>query len=404
MATFKKILAEAFWFLVAVAIVVGGVFGFQLLGASAPVVEAQPVERPVVLAQVEPLEIAASGIPINTNGFMSAARQLDLAAETSGRIVELHPAIPDHGQFAQGDVLLRLDDRQALASLAQITANRESALAQLALLDKQLERTRSLREQGIVPQGQLDELESREAEINATLRGLEANEQAAELSLANTIVRAPFDGRVLEQLAEEASVISAGTPVARIYSNDEIEVEIAIREDEATLLPDLFGAPEIAARVETDFAGRRYGWDARIARVERRIDDQTRTIDVTLQLTNPESGDAVGHSAEPIPALLNAYVDVMLLAPAAGEVFVAGAQSIRNGGAVWLAADGQLSVQPVNVLHRNGSDVYFQSVDLAPDAEIITSPLASISDGMEIEVVRKTASLAEGADVTGEER
>ncbi|MEO0636279.1 MAG: efflux RND transporter periplasmic adaptor subunit [Pseudomonadota bacterium] len=400
----KKILAEGFWLIIAVAIVAGGVVGFQALGANAPVVEAQPVERPVVLAEVQTLEMASGGIPISTNGFMSAARQLDLAAETGGRITELHPAILERGQFAEGDVLLRLDDRQALASLAQITANRESALAQRALLEKQLDRTRSLRQRGIVSQGQLDELESREAEIKATLRGLEANEQAAELSLANTVVRAPFNGRVLEQLAEEASVVSTGTPVARIYSDDEIEVEIAIREDEAALLPDLFGEPQVNASVETDFAGRRYGWDARIARVERRIDDQTRTIDVTLVLANPDQGSALGHSGDAIPALLNAYVDVSLSAPADGNVFVTGAQSIRNGNQVLLANEGRLSVQRVQVLHRDGANVYFQSPELEPGAEIIISPLASVTDGMEIEVVRETASLADAADATGEGR
>jgi multidrug efflux pump subunit AcrA (membrane-fusion protein) len=199
-------------------------------------------------------------------------------------------------------------------------------------------------------------------------------------------------------------VISAGTPVARIYSDDEIEVEIAIREDEATLLPDLFSSPEIEARVETDFAGRRYGWDAQIARVERRIDDRTRTIDVTLRLANPDKGEAVQHSAEPIPALLNAYVEVNLSAPVPGAVFVTGAPSIRNGDEVWLAADGQLSVQTVDVLHRDGADVYFQSSDLKPGAEIITSPLASVTDGMEIEVVRETASLTNEADAASGDR
>ncbi|MEN0088086.1 MAG: efflux RND transporter periplasmic adaptor subunit [Pseudomonadota bacterium] len=397
----RRIFVEGFWLLVAVGIVFGGVAGFQILGASKPVVEAEAIQRSVVLAEVEPLRAATAGIPINTNGFMSAAQQLDIAAETSGRIVQLHPAVLAHGKFAKNDVLFRLDDRQARASLAQITANTESALAQLALLDKQLERSRALRGQGIISQGQLDELESREVELNATLRGLDAYQKAAELSLANTVVRAPFDGRVLEQLAEEAAVISSGTPVARIYSDDRIEIEIAVREDEAVLFPDLFGSPDIAARIETDFAGQRYVWNAGISRVERRIDDQTRTIDVTLALEQPERGMPVSGKGLPIPALINAYVDVHMLAPGtgpdagpdAGSVFVASAQTIRNGADIWVADDDKVSIQPIQVLHRDGDEVYFLANTLAAGAEIITNPLAAVSEGMEIEVVRETASL-----------
>ncbi|WP_299870553.1 efflux RND transporter periplasmic adaptor subunit [uncultured Hoeflea sp.] len=320
-----------------------------------------------------------------------------MAAQTGGRIVELHPAIDQRANFSRGDVLFRLDDRQAQASLAQLTANRESAVAQRGLVATQLERTRALRERGIVAQDQLDQLQTQMQEVEASVRSIAASVRAAEESLVDTVVTAPFDGRVQEKLAELGSVIGQGAPVARIYSSGEIEVEVSLREDEASLIPGLFTDPQASGVVEASFSDRRYRWEADIARVERQINDQTRTIDVTLALRNPDNGQPVGHVGEPIPALINTYATVELAAPQRQTTFVVPASSVRGGNRVWLVRDGALQIVDVDVVHREGPETYVIADGVVQGMMLITSQLASAIDGMPVDVTAGAPDTAQQA-------
>lgn len=397
MVAIKRIAGEAFWLIVAVAIVAGGWLGFQALGNNSQVIETNPIEASVPAVQTAAIDLLEGGIPIQANGFIRAAKSLDIAAQTGGRIVELHPAIDERSTFLQGDVLFRLDDRQARASLAQLTANLESSQAQRALVITQLDRTRSLRERGIVSQDQLDQLESQMQEIEASVRSLEASVLAAEESLADTVVTAPFDGRVQDKLAELGAVIGQGAPVAQIYSSSDVEVEVALREDEASLIPGLFSGAQAPGIVEAVFAGKRYRWQADIARVERQIDIQTRTIDVTLSLRNPENGQPVGHSGETIPALVNGYATVELAAIQNETIFFVPASSVRGENQIWLVEDGRLRITHVDVVHRRGARAYVSADGLSPDSALIISQLAAAIDGMAVDASADAAGMAQQA-------
>lgn len=387
-----RIFGELVWLVVAVAIVGSGWFGYQYLGANKTVVEAKPIERTVPVVRVANAEPLKTGIPISANGFITAARSLDIAAQASGRLIYVHPAINDRGTFKEGDVLFQLDNRQAKASVAQINANIQSANAQRRLVIIQLERAKDLRDKEIIAQDRLDQLETQRQEVDANLASLNANLQSAEVSLSNTIVTAPFDGRVLEKRAEAGAVLAQGAPVAQIYASDSFEVEIAIREDEAVLIEDLFSNPSGDAYVESRFAGQTFRWNAAIARADRRIDAQTRTIDLTLALLNPDNGRSI--SSETVnPALINAFVSATILARPLDEVFVVQTAALRANNSIWIAKGDVLEIMPVRVLYQNEGIAYIAAGGITNDTPIISSPLAVARNGMTIRVEADTASL-----------
>ncbi|MEM1288148.1 MAG: efflux RND transporter periplasmic adaptor subunit [Pseudomonadota bacterium] len=397
MAFVWRAIKEVFWLAVAVAIIAGGFVGFQYLGANRTVVEAAPVERTIPSVETTRLARVERGVPIDASGFIAASRLLDIAAQTGGRITELHPAIDERGTFSEGDVLFRLDDRNAKASIAQITASIESTVAQLDLVTTQLERAQTLRDRGIIPQDQLDQSTTREQELQANLRNLEAGLEAAEIALANTVVTAPFDGRVLAKQAELGAVIAQGAPVAQIYSDSELEVTVNIREAEAALIADLFGDPKATAFIEKSFAGGVYRWDASIIRVERQIDPTTRTLAVTLGLEEPSDGKPIeGPGSAVIPALINAYVTVGIEAQPEVAVFALDGNAVRNDREVWIVKDDALHRQPVRLLHRAGGVAYLTAEGLDPDADIIASALSAPTDGMDVSVI----SSADNPDLT----
>ena len=185
---------DAFWVIVAVALVAGGVLGYQYLGANKAVVEAQPVERPVPLVATEALALFDDPIPIRAEGFIRPFREVDLSAQIAGRIEFLHPAIEQRGRFFEGDVLVRLDNRAQLAQLAQTESNIASTEARLDLTKTRLTRAQQLIDRGVISQEALDELLSQEAELTASLESLAAARRSAQVSLENVEIRAPFNG------------------------------------------------------------------------------------------------------------------------------------------------------------------------------------------------------------------
>ena len=111
---------------------------------------------------------------------LNAMDAVALTTEVSGRGVELN--LQTGRKVQQGDVLVRLDDRQATADLAVIEA-------QLADARRQYDRARSLRANNSVSQSQVDELRTA---VDVVI----AQREAARVRLQNHRVEAPFSGVV----------------------------------------------------------------------------------------------------------------------------------------------------------------------------------------------------------------
>lgn len=391
---------DGFWLLVAVALVGAGLFGFRYLGEIKPEVVAQPVERPVVLVDTALPELFADPVPLRGEGFIQPFREVALATEASGRIVDIHPALVQRGRFTQGDVLIRLDDASATAALAQTDANIASTEARLDLVETQLARAQTLQSRGVIAQDQLDQLETQKTELNASLTALRAGRRSAEIALDRTEIRAPFDGAVLTSVAELGAVASPGQSLATLYSVDQLEVTVPVRQSEAALIPGLFDGAGGAANVEADFAGRTYQWDATIARVDNALDTRTRTLNVTLRLEDKPgtqvSGGAAASGAP--PALINAFARVIIDGLKDDSLYAIPSTAYRDGDTLWLYVDGELVVTEAERIHVDGERSFVRIADLPGGAEIVTSSLDTAFAGMKVRRTDADARRAEASE------
>lgn len=382
------ILKEAFWLIFAVAIIGGGVFGFRLMGELRERPAAAPVERIVPLVETISLTPYSHNIPIRGEGFVTAARQVELASQLSGRIVELHPAISARGQFSEGDVLVRLDDRAATASLNRANADMASVEARLELTNTQVERVKLLLERGVATQDRLDQLLSQQSDLQASLAGLGASLESAQIALENTKVLAPFDGAVLSQSAEIGAVVSPGQAIATLFTDQQLEVTIPILENDASLIPGLFESQRSPAVVTAQFAGRAVDWSAEVVRFDPALDASTRTLGVTVALGDRDGGtvdaDAPELASGAPPALVNAFVDVEIAGAQFDDVYAVPSTAIRDGETVWLTDGETLNFIPVDIMHVDG-EMSFIRFETAPSLnEIVVGNLSGPADGMAV--------------------
>jgi HlyD family secretion protein len=175
--------------------------------------------------------------------------EVNISARVSARIVEL-PVEP--GDYVEeGDLLIRLEDREYVASLdsaqASLKAERarlEATRATFVNATSEWERVQSLFESGDVSKAELDgakaELDRAEANLRAAEENIEvarARVTQAEEDLSNTVIRSPITGyatRVNSKVGETVlgTANNVGTTIMTLADFSDIDVVAEVDESD----------------------------------------------------------------------------------------------------------------------------------------------------------------------------
>lgn len=139
---------------------------------------------------------------------VEAVNQATIAAQVNGRVVEARFDAGAH--FKAGEVLMRLDAREAQQGLA-------GAQAQLAQAKAQLERTRNLFAQKFVSQAALDK-----AEADYKTAAASAGQAGVASSHGNIV--APFAGIVAQRHIEPGEMATPGRPLLTVFAPQGLRV------------------------------------------------------------------------------------------------------------------------------------------------------------------------------------
>jgi HlyD family secretion protein len=251
------------------------------------------------------------------NGHVEGT-EVAVSAEVTGRVVETH--LVEGNAIAVGDLLVRLEDADFRATLAQAQAEAAAVQQDKAAIDEQLvtarhhfrtaeddlARYRALRERDTISPQRLDQVENVAQAARGRLQALEATLAAigdrlkaaqeqvelARLQLAKTVIRAPVAGTVLIKAIEPGELATPGRTVAVLVDLSRMELKVFIPEKEIGKV-----ALRAPARVRVDAFPNRL-FEASVARVDQRAQYTPRDVHmpeervrlvfgVTLALTNP---------------------------------------------------------------------------------------------------------------------
>jgi membrane fusion protein, multidrug efflux system len=159
---------------------------------------------PVVVAQV-----SRKAIPVNLTaiGTGQAFKTVSVESQVAGIVKDLHYR---PGQYVhQGDLLVTLDDRPFLATLAQAQANLTRDKAQAQLQQAEVSRYQKLYQSGIVPREQYDQYLATASSANATVAADEAAVDTAKIQLSYCSIYAPISGVTGAQLVYPGAAVKA---------------------------------------------------------------------------------------------------------------------------------------------------------------------------------------------------
>ena len=211
---------------------------------------------------------------IIVNGRTAPARVVNLDAETDGRVTSIGAERGD--RFDAGDVIVRLDQRDRRARLAQA----EATVKQREL---EFEARAKLKGDSYVSEAQLQE-------ADALLETAKAELTRAQLDLDYMVIRAPFDGALQDRQVEIGDFVKLGDPVATIVDDRTLIVRASIAEYEAHFVKKGGAGSAKLADGQTVNGTIRY-----IAPV---ADEATRTFDVELEIDNTGGSLRAGMTAE----------------------------------------------------------------------------------------------------------
>ena len=159
-------------------------------------------------------------------GVVEAVRQSSVAAQVPGRIVELRV---DAGQaVVRGQVLARIDEREAAQALAAGEAQTARAEADLANARVNFERTKRLVEQKFVSQAALDKALADYKSAQAQAAAARAGALQAGAAKSHTVITAPFSGVVSARLVQVGEMAEPGREIVTLYDPKEMRVIASI--------------------------------------------------------------------------------------------------------------------------------------------------------------------------------
>jgi RND family efflux transporter MFP subunit len=171
---------------------------------------------------VAPVEYRDVDTTYSTEAVIEAVRQSTISAQVMGRIVELRA---DVGDFVKaGQVVARIDQREAAQVVASSEAQVAQARANLQNARINLERTRRLLESQFVSQSALDRADAEFKAAEAQLRAAEAGAGQAAVSKGYTTVVAPISGVISARNVEVGEMATPGKPLLTAFDPNDMRV------------------------------------------------------------------------------------------------------------------------------------------------------------------------------------
>jgi membrane fusion protein, multidrug efflux system len=155
---------------------------------------------------------------VNSSGTLKPDEEVDLAFETSGKIVGIN--FIEGTRVKKGDLLAKINDKPLQAQLEKLEA-------QLKMAQAKEFRQRSLLDKDAISQESYDQVQTDVQSIKADINLIKAR-------ISETELRAPFDGIIGLRNLSEGSYATSSTRISHLIKMSPLKIEFSIPEKYAS--------------------------------------------------------------------------------------------------------------------------------------------------------------------------
>ncbi|MBA83395.1 MAG: efflux transporter periplasmic adaptor subunit [Rhodobacteraceae bacterium] len=355
-------------------------------------------------------------------GEVQSRRTLEIRAALRGTVVELADGFEEGGQVRAGDILVRIDPTEPQAALDRAKANhldaqfeeRDAARAlilaqdelaateeQAALREKAFKRTQDLAQRGVATEATVETAElaasaarqavvsrrqslaQAEARVNQATTSLNRAAIAlaeAERTLADTVIRAEFNGTLSNVQIVAGGLVSQNEVLAELVDGQALEAAFRVSTPQYARLLDADGQLQKApVGVTLNLYGENLSATGRIDRDSAAVGEgQTgRLIFARLDSARGlKPGD---------------FVSVAVQEPPLERVVRLPATALDPSSRVLVLGEGdRLEAIEVRLIRRQGDDVLVRAPDLT-GREVVTERSPLLGAGIKVRPLRATS-------------
>lgn len=305
---------------------------------------------------------------VELSGVVETRTVTSIIPQVSGRIVDVAPAFRTGGRVAAGDVLFIIDPADYELAVDRTLAEIEVARSELARLEAEAAAERRVWANSF-PDREIPDLIARKPQIaaaKAQIHSGEAAKAAAELALSRTVVRAPFDARVLETRLDIGQVVGTSASLGTIFSEAGLEIAVPVSADEMARIGDYSGR---TARISTA-AGQQI--DGVVVRKAATLDERTRLGTLFIE------------SSDPAALTLREFVSVEIDGAKSEETLRLPSAAMTSRDRLWVVQGEELEERQVEVLGRDGNDTLVVRAFDAADG-VVAIPPPDVRPGLRVE-------------------
>lgn len=221
---------------------------------------------------------------LTVTGMIIADQRAEVTADTQGKVINV---MIERGQRVKlGQAVIQLDVRTATLSAREAQAALQSARVSKQLADEECARTKALLEKGAITKAEFDRQNTQCLNAVEQVAQAQARNDMMSKSVADGMVRAPFEGTVSEKHVSPGEWVNPGKPLFTLVDADPLKIQLSVPEKAVTAI-------KIGDRVEvTAVAHPDQTFSATITRLGAEI-GRSRSLTVEATLDGPRSaGDS----------------------------------------------------------------------------------------------------------------
>jgi HlyD family secretion protein len=238
---------------------------------------------------VTPTPTESAGVLLTTSGYIINRERIELSPRFVGIVRWI--GVKKGDPVKKDQIVVLLDDSEQRSRLTEAEGRLARAQAARQIARTRYYRLRTLREQRVESEQQLDDAQ---AEVNATEAGLREAEGLLSLARWNlewTVIRSPIDGVVLEKLADENELVSPqsfggdkGPSTALLAVADPHDLQVEIDLNEADLSKVWLGQ---SCRVTPEAYPEKV-YEGYVAEIAPEANRQKGTLQIKVQVKSPD--------------------------------------------------------------------------------------------------------------------
>lgn len=361
-----------------------GVFVAWRVAQSAPSAQRSPAPVAVPIVKLATLQAESRSALVSGTGVVTPAQELSLSPQIRGQVTFVSPQLVPGARVKKGDILARLDAREYALGVEQQRSALRSAELQIEQ-EAALQKLASHEWQALGEGGQPSPLFSRQSQLNTARAALASGQSTlaqAELNLARTTIRAPFDAAVIRKSVDVGQVVAAGSELGYLVGTEAIWVLVSVRLGDLALLsiPGVAGGQEPSpARVVQKLAHagsiERAGY---VTRLVEQLDDRTRRAQIVVTIPDALSTEAG------LPLLPGAFVRVELAGKRFDRVYAIPREAVYEGNFAWIRGPRGLERRSLDIAW-GGPETVYATGGVAEGEHLVLTRLANPIDGMTVQ-------------------